>query len=218
VRKVRPYRTLEGLLKACDNGGPAGRLSLRRGDGRIDVDELVEASSAMTGTAAPLVFLELAQSRLAPWAQHAVWSALNDELREALRTQRPPWVTPSSWRKRSRLGLPVIVTGALSPAEPVGVESPSSQFYELHDLEDARAVPVPVRAYGRPAPRQPAAVGGVMHRRGRTPAGAYLAAWYYLPLAEHAADGDVEAAPRSASATGSPLGVPTWLGVSGTRR
>lgn len=109
MREVRPYRTLEGAVRALDNGGRFYNLFANAEDGLVEPGELARAAGA-SGTRA-ILFFEMALADLSPAERAGVETLMTPALRARYETRRPRILLPSVVEQQGEEGTPAIVTG-----------------------------------------------------------------------------------------------------------
>ena len=111
MRELKPYRTLQGLRKAIDNGGRFYNLLTHADDHIVTRAELAKAAGAFTAGINAYLFLEMAQQGLQPDDRQKIIGLLDSDLRKAYRGSRPQTLLPSEIEKHGVAGRPVIATG-----------------------------------------------------------------------------------------------------------
>lgn len=111
MREIKPYRTLQGLTKAIDNGGRFYNLFSHAGDNVVSRGELAKAAGVICSGQSAFLFLEMAQQELSPEDRAEVERTLEPDLRAKYRRQRPTGMAPSTVDAEGKAGTAVIVTG-----------------------------------------------------------------------------------------------------------
>lgn len=111
MREIKPYRTLQGLTTAIDNGGRFYNLFSHAGDSVVSRGELARAAGVYCSGVNAFLFLEMAQQDLTPEDRAEVEQTLEPDLRSKYRRQRPTNMAPSVVDARGKAGTAVIVTG-----------------------------------------------------------------------------------------------------------
>ena len=111
MRELKPYRTMQGLRKAIDNGGRFYNLFTDADDHIVTRAELAKAAGVFSAGVNAFLFLEMAQLDLQPDDRRSIIALLESDLRENYRRGRPKTLLPSEIEKHGTAGRPVIATG-----------------------------------------------------------------------------------------------------------
>lgn len=111
MREIKPYKTVQGLTKAIDNGGRFYNLFSQAGDNQVSKGELAKAAGVFSSGDNAFLLLEMAQCDLPPQDRATVEQMLEPELRRKYRRQRPTTMAPSAVDAEGEAGTAVIVTG-----------------------------------------------------------------------------------------------------------
>lgn len=111
MREITPYKTVQGLTKAIDNGGRFYNLFSHAGDHQVSKGELAKAAGVFSSGDSAFLFLEMAQYDLPPQDHATVEQMLEPELRRSYQRQRPTTMAPSAVDAEGEAGTAVIVTG-----------------------------------------------------------------------------------------------------------
>ena len=111
MRELKPYRTMQGLRKAIDNGGRFYNFFTDADDHIVTRAELAKAAGVFSAGVNAFLFLEMAQLDLQPDDRRSIIALLESDLRENYRRGRPKTLLPSEIEKHGTAGRPVIATG-----------------------------------------------------------------------------------------------------------
>jgi len=111
MRRLSPYRTVQGASRALDNGGRFYNLFTRAGDNVVQGAELARAAGVYSSDAMAFLYFEMALMDLPPEEQKEVRSLLAPDLRAKLEAKRPRVLLPSRVEPEGAAGVPAIVTG-----------------------------------------------------------------------------------------------------------
>ncbi len=111
MRELKPYRTIQGLRKAIDNGGRFYNIFTTADDRVVTRAELAKAAGVFTAGMNAFLFLEMAQQELPSDDQRSIIDLLEPGLRKDYRRNRPRILAPSAVEKDGAAGHTVIVTG-----------------------------------------------------------------------------------------------------------
>ena len=111
MRELKPYRTMQGLRKAIDNGGRFYNFFTDADDQVVTRAELAKAAGVFTAGVHAFLFLEMAQQELQSDDRQSIIDLLEPDLRKAYRRDRPRTLVPSAVEKDGSAGRSVIVTG-----------------------------------------------------------------------------------------------------------
>ena len=111
MKKVYPYRTAAGALRALDNGGRFYHLFSRAGDDVITPAELRRVAGAFGDDRPAAAFFALALSALDRADQDRVRAALGPETRNLLRWYEPRAIEPARFATDAKAGKPYVVEG-----------------------------------------------------------------------------------------------------------
>lgn len=111
MKKVIPYKTLTGAMRALDNGGRFFNLFTRAGDGEISQSEVSKAAGVLGGQINAMLFFQLATLRLSSADQSSLVDRLTGKLRDRLRQSPAKSIPISKFKRNSELNQPVIVEG-----------------------------------------------------------------------------------------------------------
>lgn len=122
MRKIVPYKTKLGALRALDNGGRFFNLFANAEDNVIEPPELTKATGSLSLGTKTFLHFEMALLELPPGQQAETTTLLSPGLRNKYIDRRPRSMTPSRVESEGKEGMPAIVSGF-----PVFVEN-KSQF------------------------------------------------------------------------------------------
>ena len=111
MRELKPYRTMQGLRKAIDNGGRFYNFFTDADDHIVTRAELAKAAGVFSAGVNAFLFLEMAQLDLQPDDRRSIIALLESDLRENYRRGRPRTLLPSEIEKHGTAGRSVIATG-----------------------------------------------------------------------------------------------------------
>jgi len=111
MKQIVPYRTLQGALKALDNGGRFYNVFTKAKDEVITDSELYKAAGVFSDKAQAFLFFELALSGLSEVDRDRVIQRLSGELRSAYLRERPKHTEIEVFEKTVRETDAVVVTG-----------------------------------------------------------------------------------------------------------
>ena len=111
MRELKPYRTMQGLRKAIDNGGRFYNIFTTADDRVVTRAELAKAAGVFTAGMNAFLFLEMAQQELPSDDQRSIIDLLEPGLQKDYRRNRPRTLAPSAVEKDGAAGHTVIVTG-----------------------------------------------------------------------------------------------------------
>lgn len=111
MRELKPYRTLQGLRKAIDNGGRFYNFFTDADDHVVTRAELAKAAGVFTAGVHAFLFLEMAQQELPSDDRRSILRLLETDLRKKYQRSRPRILVPSLVEKDGSAGHSVIVTG-----------------------------------------------------------------------------------------------------------
>ena len=89
MKEIVPYKTVQGALKALDNGGRFYNVFTKARDEVISDSELFKAAGVFSGKDKAFLFFEMALSDLSEIQREHVIKHLSDELREDYFAERP---------------------------------------------------------------------------------------------------------------------------------
>lgn len=205
MRKLRPYRTVTGALKALDNGGRFYNLRALAGDQVVEAAELARATGTVSSGTKAFLSFEMALADL-PWDESGrVVAALAPDLAERYQTNRPTVLAPSAVEGQGQAGKTAIVTGYPVFVEdrtqfagyvvlitPVIMVLPIFDQFDVYEVFDTKACQGPrtVIATARGSKRleaMTARFGGTLKElyfddHTRNDHGYYLDVIYYTPL------------------------------------
>jgi len=111
MRELKPYRTMQGLRKAIDNGGHFYNFLTDADDYVVTRAELAKAAGVFTAGVNAFLFLEMAQQELQSDDRQSIIDLMESDLRKEYRRSRPQTLVPSAVEKDGTAGRSVIVTG-----------------------------------------------------------------------------------------------------------
>ncbi|MGD8499894.1 MAG: hypothetical protein PVJ86_04560, partial [Phycisphaerales bacterium] len=91
MKQIVPYKTLQGALKALDNGGRFYNVFAKARDEVITDSELYKAAGVFSRQTHAFLFFELALSDLSEAGRDQVIQHLSPELRSSYLEQRPKY-------------------------------------------------------------------------------------------------------------------------------
>lgn len=110
MRELKPYRTMQGLQKAIDNGGRFYNILTDADDHVVTKAELAKAAGVFTAGVNAFLFLEMAQQELQSNDRRSIIDLLESDLRKEYRRSGPQTLVPSAVEKDGTAGRSVIVT------------------------------------------------------------------------------------------------------------
>ena len=111
MQEIKPYKTVNGLKKAIDNGGRFYNWFSQAEDNHVTSGELAKAAGVFFIGTHAFLFLELAQRLLSPQDREAIEWMLDPALRSQYRKQRPQTLKASQVESKGKCGESTIVTG-----------------------------------------------------------------------------------------------------------
>jgi len=111
MRKIKPYRTVQGARKTLDNGGRFYNLKARAGDDVVDAGELAKAAGVHSSDARAFLYLEMALMDLPAGQKSEVLSLLSPELNRKLAAKQARILKPSVVESSGVKGTSAIVSG-----------------------------------------------------------------------------------------------------------
>jgi hypothetical protein len=111
MKKIRPYKTEAGLMKALDNGGRFFNFLTSADDGQIEKAELARVAGVYTDRQKMALYLEMAVFELGEEKAGRVRQALDPQLAAELRRKRIHHFTPAQARHQGVASRAAIVTG-----------------------------------------------------------------------------------------------------------
>ena len=111
MKKVKPYKTVQGAIKALDNGGRFYNLASKANDGNITPAELAKAAGVVSNVQSSILYLEMSLMALDEGAKNQVLSHLSGELKIKYESNKPQLFTPASARSHAENGRSAIITG-----------------------------------------------------------------------------------------------------------
>lgn len=111
MRELIPYRSLNGALRALDNGGRFYNLFAKSGDDIVDPAELARAAGVHSSGTRAFLHFEMAISDLPVHQRKEIVSQLSPDLLEKYSHQRPNLLAPSAVETQGRAGQTTIVSG-----------------------------------------------------------------------------------------------------------
>ncbi len=111
MREIEPYRSLQELQKAIDNGGRFYNLFTAADDAVVSPSELAKAAGVYTAGMEAFLFLELAQQKLSVEDRKAVFELLQPSLQKKLRTTGPKLLPPSTVECESAVDQAIVTSG-----------------------------------------------------------------------------------------------------------
>ena len=149
MRKIKPYRTVQGARRTLDNGGRFYNLKARAGDDVVDAGELAKAAGVHSSDARAFLYLEMALMDLPAGQKSEVLSLLSPELNRKLAAKQArilkPSVVESSWVKGTSAivsGYPAFVedktrfTGFIIMVTPVILMVPIMDRFDVYEVYD----------------------------------------------------------------------------------
>ena len=157
MRELKPYRSVQGLRAAIDNGGRFYNFFSRPDDHVVTRGELAKAAGVFSSGVNAFLFLEMAQQELEPEDRQAVLHLLDANLRASYRRHRPLTLPPSGVEKHGTAGSSLIVTGfpqfiedrtqlsgfIMIPAGKVFVMVPIFDKFDVYEVFDDRRMREP---------------------------------------------------------------------------
>ena len=111
MREIEPYRNLQELQKAIDNGGRFYNLFTAADDAVVSPGELAKAAGVFTAGMEAFLFLELAQQKLSAEDRKAVFELLQPSLQKRFAIAGPKLLVPSSVECACAVDQAVVTTG-----------------------------------------------------------------------------------------------------------
>ena len=111
MRELKPYRTMQGLRRAIDNGGRFYNILTNADDHVVTRAELAKAAGVFAAGVNAFLFLEMAQQELQLDDRHSIIDLLESDLRQEYRRCRPQTLLPSAVELDGTAGRSIIVTG-----------------------------------------------------------------------------------------------------------
>jgi hypothetical protein len=152
MRELKPYRTLDGLRTAIDNGGRFYNVFSHAADEVLTRGELAKAAGVFTAGVNAFLFLEMAQQQLQSDDRQAVLRLLDSDLRKNYQRYKPLTLLPSVVEKEGVAGRSLIVAGfpqfvenrkqfkgfIIVPAGKVFVMVPIFDKFDVYEVFDDR--------------------------------------------------------------------------------
>jgi|GEM_PF-457619 len=205
MKKIVPYKTKHGALKALDNGGRFYNLLTDADDGKIASAELAKVAGVFTDKQKMFLYLDMALAELDPGDADAVIQSMSLELRSAYSQYRPAHYTPHQATKQGKASASATVTGiphyVKSSSDFVGfimipivtgkattfTMVPIIDYYDVYEVRDMKTSHDFLIAHARGSkelPQVPTIVGGILKKlqgdKNRIPKHKlYLEAVYY---------------------------------------
>ncbi len=111
MRKIKPYRTVQGARRTLDNGGRFYNLKARAGDDVVDAGELAKAAGVHSSDARAFLYLEMALMDLPAGQKSEVLSLLSPGLNRKLVAKQARILKPSVVESSGVKGTSAIVSG-----------------------------------------------------------------------------------------------------------
>lgn len=111
MKQIVPYRTVQGALKALDNGGRFYNVLTKARDEVITDSELYKAAGVFSGKVQAFLFLELALSGLPEADRDQVIQRLSPNLRSTYLSRRPKHTMIEVFEQDVRETDAVVITG-----------------------------------------------------------------------------------------------------------
>jgi len=111
VKQIVPYKTVQGALRALDNGGRFYNVLTKAGDEVITDSELCKAAGVFSQKAHAFLFFELALSDSSEADKDRVIRRLSPELRSTYLRERPKYTEIGVFEQVAREAEAVIVRG-----------------------------------------------------------------------------------------------------------
>lgn len=111
MRELKPYKSMQGLRRAIDNGGRFYNFLTDADDHVVTRAELAKAAGVFSAGVKAFLFLEMAQQALPAEDQRAIIDLLEVDLRKDYRRSRAAIMKPSDIEARGTGGQSIIVTG-----------------------------------------------------------------------------------------------------------
>lgn len=111
MKKITPYKTMAGALKALDNGGRLYNVFTKANDGTITNSELLKAAGIFSGRDQAFLYFHMALAPLAEAEQARVVSRLEPELRQAYAAAVPRAISVDAFEQEGESKQTVMVQG-----------------------------------------------------------------------------------------------------------
>lgn len=111
MKEITPYKTLEGAMKALDNGGRFFNLFTKAGDGEITRSEISKAAGVLGDRNSVMLFFQLAISRLSNADQQSLMDHLEGKIKKQWRESPAETIPVYRFHQSATPKQPVIVEG-----------------------------------------------------------------------------------------------------------
>ncbi len=111
MKKVTPYKSLNGAMKALDNGGRFYNFLTQANDGEVTSAELAKAAGVFSDTQRMIIYLEMTLSDFDKNLKNNVLSHLSTDLKRKYEKYLPAYMLPSEAEKVSKVNASAIITG-----------------------------------------------------------------------------------------------------------
>ena len=121
MRKIQPYKSLDGALRALDNGGRFFNVFTKAGDHVVTAAELKKVAGVLGNDVAAAMFYALAISDLDDTARLKLRNALGPKASDLVRRIPVRSLTPETFAVEARAGKPCLVEGRVKKFKDVKV-------------------------------------------------------------------------------------------------
>lgn len=111
MKKITPYKTVAGALKALDNGGRLYNVFTKAKDGTITNSELLKAAGIFSGRDQAFLYFSMALARLNETEQRSVVSRLEPDLHRAFAASPPQAFSIEQFESKAQTKQTAIVHG-----------------------------------------------------------------------------------------------------------
>lgn len=111
MQELKPFRTLQSLKKAIDNGGRFYNFFDKAEDEKVTRGELAKAAGVFTAGIQAFLYLEMTKQDLPADQQAEAIALLEPKLRSGFEKKKPKYSKPSLIDKSYNAGDAILVTG-----------------------------------------------------------------------------------------------------------
>lgn len=145
MKKIQPYQTLAGAMRALDNGGRFYNLFTQAGDQMVTAAELKKVAGVFGDQAAAALFLAIATSALQDSERRRILSALGPKARDIHQRHKPTQLIPVEFAAKAKPGKGYVVEGRVRKFKDE--EEAGMIFVPISTGKVTTIVPVPTTTY-----------------------------------------------------------------------
>jgi len=123
MKRITPYKTVTGAVRALDNGGRFYNLFTTAGDDTITKAELAKVAGAFKDMQTAMLFFDLATLDLSDGDRQKLTKSLGPKLRKARATNRTDVVSPAEFVRAGRAGKSYLIEGVPEPIDEEAVQT-----------------------------------------------------------------------------------------------